>query len=293
MQIIIYDPKVKSVSGVKTAELQLCYWLNKIHKVKFVYKYGDVTQFKEVCEVEQDNGQQFECDILIQSSIFVGEAKVKYKKKIQIVHTDLKFFNVTPPPADLYIAVSDMVKNKLKEDFNIDAVMIPNLLGKVGGERVIRLITLTRLEKNKGIERMVKMAKKMEEMGILFEWSVYGEGLLEMWLRENMPLSMSYKGNKPNATSFIEGNNYLVQLSDSEGFCYSAYEALLLGIPVLITKWEGSEKLVAEQGINGYRLEMDLSNLTSEMMLDLPVVNPFGVIPDNETVLQEWNKVLL
>lgn len=291
MQIIVYDPKVKTVSGVKTAELQLCYWLSKEHEVKFVYKYGDADQFKEACEVEWDVGQEFNCDVLIQSSIFVGDANIKHKKKIQIVHTDLRFFNVAPPQADLYIAVSDMVKTKLKEDFNIDAVMIPNLLPKVEGKRVVRLITLTRLEKNKGIERMVQLAKRMEKIGILFEWSVYGEGLLEMWLRENMPLSMSYKGSRQDATAFIKGNDYLVQLSDSEGFCYSVYEALQRGVPVIITDWEGSEKIIPINGVNGYRINKDLSDWDVFMFNGLPFFD--FKVPSNQLILQEWNKVLL
>jgi glycosyltransferase involved in cell wall biosynthesis len=291
MQIIIYNPKVKNVSGVKTAELQLCYWLNKIHKVKFVYKYGDARQFKEVCEVEQDNGQQFDCDVLIQSSIFVGEAKINYKKKIQVIHTDLRFFNVMPPQADVYVAVSLIVKEKLKADFNIDAIRIPNLLPEIKDKKVIRLITLTRLEKNKGIERMVQMANKMEEMGILFEWSVYGEGMLEMWLRENMPLSMSYKGSRQDATAFIKGNDFLVQLSDSEGFCYSVYEALQRSVPVIITDWEGSENIIPTNGEGGYRIKKDLSDFKAEM-LEGAKTYPYYV-SSNESILQEWNKVLL
>jgi glycosyltransferase involved in cell wall biosynthesis len=294
MQIIVYDHKVKELSGVKTSELQICKWLNKTHKVTFVYKFGDASEFKEVCKVEQDNGQPFECDVVIQSSVFVGEANIKAKKKIQLIHTDLKHYDVKIlPKADVYVAVSELAGKKLKEHFGVEAVIIPNILKELKVDPVLRLITLSRLERGKGIDKVVEMATRIKQDGVRFEWSIYGTGALEVWLRErlwSLP-EVSMKGYNPDATLFIKGNDYLVQLSESEGFCYSVYEALQRGVPVLITDWEGSDKIINTNGVNGYKFRMDLKDFDTKMILNKPFFDFKMEMP--ESILQKWEKVLL
>lgn len=58
----------------------------------------------------------------------------------------------------------------------------------------------------------------------------------------------------------IKGCDYLVQLSGTESFCYSAFEALQRGVPVILTRFPEAYNIV-EEGKNGYLVEMDLSDL--------------------------------
>src|SRR5690606_8045250 len=48
---------------------------------------------------------------------------------------------------------------------------------EVKPERVLRLITTSRIGKEKGFSRIVKMALKLKESGIPFDWNIYGDGL--------------------------------------------------------------------------------------------------------------------
>lgn len=52
----------------------------------------------------------------------------------------------------------------------------------------------------------------------------------------------------------------MVQLSDTESFCYSAFEALQRGVPVILTNFTEAYNIV-EDGKNGYLVDMDLKNL--------------------------------
>jgi glycosyltransferase involved in cell wall biosynthesis len=58
----------------------------------------------------------------------------------------------------------------------------------------------------------------------------------------------------------IKNCDYLVQLSDTESFCYSAYEALQRNVPVILTDFPEARNLV-DDGENGFIVDMDLSNL--------------------------------
>lgn len=60
--------------------------------------------------------------------------------------------------------------------------------------------------------------------------------------------------------TLIKGCDYLVQLSDTESFCYSAFEALQRGVPVILTRFPEALNIVKE-GENGYTVAMDLSDL--------------------------------
>jgi glycosyltransferase involved in cell wall biosynthesis len=63
--------------------------------------------------------------------------------------------------------------------------------------------------------------------------------------------------------TLIKNCDYLVQLSDTESFCYSAFEALQRNVPVILTNFPEAQSIVVD-GENGYILEMDLSNLDVE-----------------------------
>jgi glycosyltransferase involved in cell wall biosynthesis len=54
--------------------------------------------------------------------------------------------------------------------------------------------------------------------------------------------------------------DYLVQVSDTEGFCYSIYEALQVDTPCIVTDFPSAFEQVKD-GKSGYILKMDLSNL--------------------------------
>ena len=124
-------------------------------------------------------------------------------------------------------------------------------------------ITLSRATAEKGIYRIVEMAKKFKEAGKKFVW------FLGCTLQQApADVQSAIKNMKefvvlppiPENKQLIGHCDYLVQLSDTESFCYSAFEALQRGVPVILSRFTEASNIV-EEGKNGYLVEMDLSDL--------------------------------
>ena len=59
----------------------------------------------------------------------------------------------------------------------------------------------------------------------------------------------------------IKNADYLVQLSDSEGYCYSVVESLCLGTPVVVTNMPVISEIGVKHGKNGFIVDFDLHDL--------------------------------
>lgn len=73
---------------------------------------------------------------------------------------------------------------------------------------------------------------------------------------------------------YIKRSDYGVQLSDTEGYSYFVNECLQYGTPMITTNFDSVFESV-EDGVNGYILDMDLSNLDIDKIMNnkLKVLN--------------------
>lgn len=85
----------------------------------------------------------------------------------------------------------------------------------------------------------------------------------------------------------IRGCDYLVQLSDTESFCYSAFEALQRGVPVILSRFPEAYNIV-EEGKNGYLVDMDLSDLDIDKIFNH---KPQDVSYVDRCDYNKWEKV--
>ena len=120
------------------------------------------------------------------------------------------------------------------------------------------------------------MAEKLK--GQDYIWNIYGDNnsnyAKEMIrLLEEYP-NIRYRGVTTNAKEEIAKHSYLVQLSDTEGFCYSIYEAISVNVPVIVTNFESSKELVID-GKNGYILDMELNNFCVNKIKRIPLIKSF------------------
>jgi glycosyltransferase involved in cell wall biosynthesis len=98
---------------------------------------------------------------------------------------------------------------------------------------------------------------------------------------------VSFMGIRDNIPSYMKGVDYVVQLSDSEGFCYSVYEALSVGTPVIVNSWAGVENVI-QNGYNGYILNdiLDLDLIYSKK----PKIPPTTFVENADNWLSLFNK---
>lgn len=125
----------------------------------------------------------------------------------------------------------------------------------------MKLITASRIAVDKGFERLIKLAKKLNDDKVKFTWDVYGknDSVYSKIIIDRFPKNVNFKGFDPNVTSKMKKYDYLVQLSDSEGLCYSVAEALSNYVPCIITDFESSTEQITD-GENGFILKMNLSD---------------------------------
>jgi hypothetical protein len=123
-------------------------------------------------------------------------------------------------------------------------------------KKVLNLISATRLTPEKGFDRMVKFADALDEAGIPFHWAVYTD-----IPREFPNKSVSIMKHRLDILDFIADADYLVQLSDTEGYSYSIVEALSVGTPVICTEIPVAQEQGIVDGVTGFILPFDMSRI--------------------------------
>ncbi len=123
-----------------------------------------------------------------------------------------------------------------------------------------RIITVARLEKEKDIPRMIRIAKRLQNEGIPFIWNVVGtsptlEDLRQSADREGLSRCFILLGNIEDPFLLIRESELFALFSHYEGLPNTIFEAFMLGTPVIATYAAGGEQI--EDGVNGILVEDD------------------------------------
>jgi glycosyltransferase involved in cell wall biosynthesis len=302
MRIIIYSHHVRLISGVQTWEKAFIQAMGHTYDIQLVYRTANVEkleEFKRIVECIEYNGQEIECDVCIYSSTIRKQPKIKAKKYIKILHCDLKRWDssYSSEGVDVHVAVSKQVARGARKDFGLQTVVIPNLLPEQDVDPFVRFVTCSRIAEGKGFERMVEMAKIFKQSGKRFIWEVYGGGsgqskqYLEGLRRQldDVP-EVVFLGPRDKPQSYMVDADYVVQLSDNEGFCYSIHEALQVGTPCIVTDWPGARRVITH-GFNGYVLNMALTNLNTDKIFKKELRPPRQYFP-RYNITTKWRSLL-
>jgi glycosyltransferase involved in cell wall biosynthesis len=125
----------------------------------------------------------------------------------------------------------------------------------------VRILTIGRLNNQKGYDIALAACRKLIESGIKFKWYVIGKGPLkeeiEKYIKEH-ELSDYFVllGIKSNPYPFIKHSDIYVQTSRYEGFGLAIAEARLLNIPVVTTRFDAVYNQMVD-GKNGLVVDMD------------------------------------
>lgn len=113
---------------------------------------------------------------------------------------------------------------------------------------------------------MVKLANMLKENNIKFRWTIFTDlnfyGKKPIDLEEVLYMKPSY-----DLMDYIAEADYGVQLSDTEGYSYFINECLQQETPVICTNFPSAFESV-EDGANGYILNMNLSNLNIDKIIN-------------------------
>lgn len=280
-KIVIFQDLLYQIGGIETFVFNLAKNFKEYNIVVMARSFAipQMMALSKYAHVQVDNGERIECDVLILGNYNCDYIlpRVRAKKIYQMIHADWRGIKQLPAWADFkwtknnkideIICVSDSAAEGLKETMGYDSKVIYNILdNNYIEEDGLTFITLSRATAEKGIHRMIKMAKEFKAAGKKFIWFVCCS-LSQADARivreiQSIPEFIILPPSIDNKM-LIKGCDYLVQLSDTESFCYSAYEALQRNVPVILTDFPEARKIV-DHGENGYIVKMDLSDLNVE-----------------------------
>lgn len=270
---VFYIPHFNVIGGIETYIYEL---VKKYHKydITVIYNDGDYKQISRISKyvrIIRNTGEKIKCKrlfIMYRCNLDLFEADYI----IQITHADYKAQNLTPNKdsrINEHYAVSKAVAKTYEEITGLETKVCYNPLSIDKPKKVLKLISATRLTKEKGKDRMTILANALTKANIPFLWLVFTNSQD----RIDNP-NVIYMNPRLDIRDFIAGSDYLVQLSDTEAWSYSVLESLELGTPVIVTPIPCFEEMGIKSGINGYVLPFN--------MKDIPINDIYNKIPKFE-----------
>jgi glycosyltransferase involved in cell wall biosynthesis len=262
---VFYVPHFNIIGGIET----YCYELAKKYKDKditFVYSdlKSDINQLNRIRKYARVIYQPYNS----KEPIKCKRLFVMYRSKIdlfepddviQIIHADYEAQNLKPN-LDERISKRYGVSKAVADSYNrisginVDVCYNPLTIDKP--KKVLKLISATRLTKEKGKDRMIKLADALDKAGIPYLWLIF--------TNDSLPIpnkNVIYMQPRLDIRDFIADADYLVQLSDTEAFSYSVLESLCLNTPVITTNIPSFKEMGVKTGINGYILDFSMNEI--------------------------------
>ena len=287
-QVVIYCGSMQKIGGIET---WLYYWCENMYQLyDIMVVFSDqmdgrqIARLSKIVQVMKLNNRLIECDTLINTRITDKiPQEIKAKRIVQMVHGcySALFCCDIQPERDKVVFVSQAAADTYANVGNYE--VIHNFTYPTKTNKCLFLITASRFTHEKGGERMIKLAEALRKANIEFIWFVFShqdtklvEGMVKL------PETLNIK-------DYIAKCDYLVQLSDSEGFGYSIVEALELGVPVITTPITVLEELGFQDGKDGYIVPFDMQDIKAERFLDVPETKWAW---DNDKIRKQWVKLL-
>ncbi len=290
-QLIIFTHYLAPVGGIETFVYNLVSALCGAYNIVFMYDSGDEQQIerlrKKVRTVQIGKETQAECDILLMNSLFDKKPEqITAGKTIQIVHSCKMFPTyVIPKERDEYIAVSETAKASFKDELPESATVLHNIGNKEQPQKLLKLISATRLTEEKGGERIRQLADQLNRERIPFIWLIFTANEFR-----NPPKGVVVLPPDLSIKTYIKEASYLVQLSDQESYCYSIVEALSMGVPVITTPIDVISEIGVIDKVNGYVVPYDMQGIdVKEIYEHQP---EFTYKNEDTQIIKKWRQII-
>lgn len=192
---------------------------------------------------------------------------------------------------DNYLDVKEIIeKSNLPVQLKID-------------NRRLNLVTVARISKDKGFGRMKWLCEAFDKNNIEYDWYVLGTSFkkeileeIQGWFKNNK--HVHFLGYKDNVFPYIKNMDYLVLLTDREACCLVISEALILGVPCIVSNFYGVEKQINDK-VNGIILDMNNENGSYEKRVN-DIISLKDILKKNvqqkdynrEKIIEYWNTLL-
>lgn len=180
---------------------------------------------------------------------------------------------------DKVISVSDSLKSMISKHFNVDSLVVHNLVGEGFGYKLpsyhtsFNFVTVGSLFHIKGYDILIEAFAKIANNNN-FKLTIVGDGnqrtlLQQLIVKHNLQSKVLLLGRKsrPEVADILADSDVYVSSSRNENFSVSVLEALSVGLPVVATICGGIKECINES--NGLLVPTEDVNALSSAMLKI------------------------
>lgn len=202
--------------------------------------------------------------------------KVKAKRKILWIHSDYEklkyvddfdrtYFKRASVVATMSPKARDILQKHFPESADhiwfLENITNGSMIRKMAAEEInddrfklvegVNLVSVGRLSLPKNFGRAVRVASVLKKRGVVFHWTIVGEGPLRSTLESQakelgVDDVVSFIGLRSNPYQYVSKSDILVVTSDYEGRSIAIDESQVLGIPVITTNYPTAKDAVVD-----------------------------------------------
>ncbi len=218
--------------------------------------------------------------------------KVNAKKKIGWIHIDITGRKLIDQEKDYYrkfqqiVTISQVCKDEIVNQIPdiahkvhiLENVLVPAEIIKKSQEIVedtwqddtLHIVSVGRLDYQKGMDIASQSAKLLKEAGIQFCWHVYGKGVMHDEISEyisNHQISDCFRleGIRENPYPYMKKADIIVQPSRWEGKSIVLDEAKILGKAIVVTNYPSVTDQIID-GETGVIAQIDPASICAEII---------------------------
>lgn len=264
---VFYQNHINVIGGIETFLFELARLANINHRdLTIVYRTGDHEQIERIrhyCPIYSlaDMPKPIKCRRAFFNYMLDAIDDFEAEEYIEVVHADFKDKSLKnfPPPVNSkltkILAVSKNNAKSWEELTGITPEVVYNPITIDEEPRIMTLLAAQRFTQEKGETRVRKLIATLDDYEIPYVFHVFTDRKVDF----NSPNVMYHKSTL-EIRRWIKYADYMVILSDTEGFCYTGYESLCLGTPLIITRLPILDELGVNDG-NSIVLDFDMHNL--------------------------------
>ena len=273
------DKKYKIPENVEYINVDIHKKETRIEKIKKILNVRKIIkQNKETIVVSFEffiNMRTILACLFLKNSIIISErndpSKSGYKRK--------KLRNFLYRFCDILVCQTNDAKDYFPDYIRKKTVVIPNpvkdnLPKRFEGERIKKIVTFCRVEKQKNLPMMLDAFKEVQIKFPDYCLEIYGDGKekenIVMYAKKiNLEKSVKFYDFIPDIHSKIINYAMFISTSDFEGISNSMLEAMAIGLPTICTDCPcGGAKMVIHDKENGILSPVNDSHTFAKKMID-------------------------
>lgn len=138
-------------------------------------------------------------------------------------------------------------------------------------ESCIKILTVGRLEEQKGYDIALDVCQKLAKADVKFKWFILGNGTQYNWIqdeikRRNLTKYMSLLGVRMNPYPYFKNCDIYVQTSKHEGYVTTVSEAKIFCRPIVCTDVSGAKEQL-RAGITGEVVEINADKVYEKVLV--------------------------